>query len=283
MADGGLAPVPILVYHSVSAVSSEWLQPYTVAPESFRDQLDLLVDGGWRSLTVSELVTLRQRDPRGVPDRSVVLTFDDGYADFVDVALPLLRERNLRSTVYVTTGFLRGGEQAAALPDDPTLDRSQLRSLADEGVELGAHSHTHPHLDTCPRRRAQAEITRSRDILEDIAQRRVDSFAYPHGYSSAAVRRLVAAAGFRSACGVGNALSPPDDDVFRLARLMLRSTTSLDTFGEWLVGSNCPVAGTTEALRTRLWRLWRRGRAVVRGRPGSEIPRQDPDGVTFGA
>lgn len=269
------SPVPILVYHSVSRRSSEWLSPYTVSPEVFAQHLDLIVDQGRTSLTVSELVALRRR--RAVPDRSVVITFDDGYADFADFAMPLLAERGLKSTLYVTTGFLRGAPRTVdAIPPDEMLDWSHLPSLAAAGVELGAHGHTHDQLDTLSPPRARSEITRSRDLLEGATGQPAKSFAYPHGFSSPRVRRLVAEAGFTSACAVRNSLSPPNDDVWRLARLMVLATTAPGTFQSWLTGSGASVAKPGEALQTRLWRAWRRGRALATRRPGSEIP----DGTT---
>jgi hypothetical protein len=100
-------------------------------------------------------------------------------------------------------------------------------------------------------------------MLEGLLQAPVRSFAYPHGYSSEPVRRLVREAGFESACTVRNALSSIGDDPLAVARLTVRRTTSLTQIAAWLDGRGAPVAAHRELARTRAWRTYRRGRALV--------------------
>ena len=138
-------------------------------------------------------------------------------------------------------------------------------------MELGGHSHTHPHLDSLSPAQAREEITRCKTLLEERLTAPVRSFAYPNGYSSRTVRRLVREAGYRSACSVKDQLSSTDDDVFSLARLMVRADTSLIELRSWLAGVGRPIAPTRERLRTRAWRLNRRMRALATGRPTSDI------------
>src|SRR5205823_843010 len=178
----------------------------------------------------------------------------------------------LVSTLYVATGLLPGGPDAPV--DDGIashmLDWPQLAGLREAGVEIGAHSHTHPHMATLGSARAGEEIRRSKALLESAIDAPVDTFAYPHGYSSARVRRLVRDAGFRGACGVKNALSSPRDDRFALARLMIGADTSADDVERWLRREGAPAGRSGEGLRLRAWRAYRRARALVRRRPGSD-------------
>jgi peptidoglycan/xylan/chitin deacetylase (PgdA/CDA1 family) len=267
-----MSAIPILLYHSVSREPSALIRPFTVTPEVFGSHMDCVIEQGRVSLTVSELAAaLEGTIP--LPERPVVVTFDDGFADFQEVALPALRARGLGVTLYVTTGFLRGSRGAAHSPgfEDRMLAWSQLPELATEGVELGGHSHTHPHLDTLSPAQARVEIMRCKTLLEERLGTPVRSFAYPNGYSSRTVRRLVREAGYRSACSVKDQLSSPDDDVFSLARLMVRADTSLAELRTWLAGAGPPIAPTRERLRTKAWRLHRRMRALATGRPGSDI------------
>jgi peptidoglycan/xylan/chitin deacetylase (PgdA/CDA1 family) len=203
----------------------------------------------------------------------VVITFDDGFEDFVSAALPALRERGLSSTLYVTTGLLRGG------PDGPVddgiarhmLDWSQLGELGSaEDVEIGGHSVTHPHLDTLGRARVRTEVGRCKRLLEEALGGEVPTFAYPHGYSSPRVRRAVREAGYRGACGVKNALSSEADNTLSLARLMVHSDTTLDEVGAWLERRGAPPPPRRESLRTRGWRTYRHARAILTRRPGSD-------------
>jgi peptidoglycan/xylan/chitin deacetylase (PgdA/CDA1 family) len=256
--------VPILLYHSISSEPSSHARSFTVSPDAFREQLDHIVEAGLTPLKVSSFVNVL-RGAAPPPGRPIVITFDDGFSDFYEVALPLLRERELVATLYVTTGFLRGRpDVATARPfDDRMLSWSQLAELAYQGVEIGGHSHGHPQLDTLPLQKAWDEITKCKELLETELGAVISSFAYPHGYSSPRVRRLVREAGYESACSVKNALSSTDDDPFSLARLTLRAGTSLDEFGAWLRGCGARTASPRESLSTRIWRFHRRMRAVV--------------------
>jgi peptidoglycan/xylan/chitin deacetylase (PgdA/CDA1 family) len=149
------------------------------------------------------------------------------------------------------------------------LEFAELLELARDGVELGAHSLTHPHLDTLGTQRARREIEGSRALIEDAAQAPVATFAYPHGYSGPRVRRLVRAAGYRGACGVKNTLSATGDDRFALSRLLIGAGTTAAEVARWLDRAG-PPPRRRDGLRTIGWRAYRRARAVVRRRPGSD-------------
>jgi peptidoglycan/xylan/chitin deacetylase (PgdA/CDA1 family) len=266
-----VAPVPILLYHATSTDPPPVIRPFAVTPETFRRHLDVVVASGVTVMTISEL--LAARDAGMLPARPAAITFDDGFADFYEIAQPAFRERGLRATLYVATALLRGRPWSVPVPalGASMLEWSLLRAVAEDGTEIGAHSHTHPHLDTLARGRAREEVVRPKRLLEDELQREVPSFAYPNGYSSASVRRLVREAGYRSACSVKNAFSSPDDDRFSLARLTVRSTTSPAELEAWLEGRGAPPAPRRELARTRAWRLYRRTRAVATGRPTSDL------------
>jgi peptidoglycan/xylan/chitin deacetylase (PgdA/CDA1 family) len=264
--------IPVLLYHSVSNDPPAVIEEFTVTPSEFARQLDLVVESGFTVLKVSTFAeVLRGHAP--LPPRPLVITFDDGFADFCDTALPALQERGLCATLYVPTGLLRGRPERVRFPSlgDSLLEWRQLAEIERSGIEIGAHSHTHPHLDTLSTAAAREEITRSKELLEDELAHEVASFAYPNGYSNPTVRRLVADAGFRSACAVKNAFSSIDDDVFAIARLTVTATTPPARFRAWLEGAGAPDAPARERLQTRLWRGYRRARAVALARPGSDL------------
>lgn len=266
-----LTPVPILLYHAVSDDAPDWIRPFAVTPDTFRRQLGLIREEGATALSVTEYAAALG-GARALPERPIVITFDDGLADFRDQALPALADAGFVSTLYVTSGFLEGSPRALrdSRPAGPWLDPAALREVRDAGVEIGAHSHSHPHLDTLAAGTARSEIATSKEILEQLLEAPVQSFAYPHGYLSGTVRRLVRECGFGSACAVKNTLSSDADDIFSLARLTVRSDTSLAQFGAWLNGQGVPIAPQRERGRTWAWRVYRRSRALVRGAPGSD-------------
>lgn len=245
--------IPILLYHSISSSPAPWIAPFTVTPERFSEHLDAIAAAGATTMTVSALGDALDRDAR--PERPVLLTFDDGFADTLTAALPRWQAHGMVATVYVTTGFMRTG---SGPQDDVMLDGAGVRELADAGAEIGGHSDTHPELDTLAARDARDEIVRCRAALEDALGAPVRSFAYPHGYSSARVRRIVDEQGFDSACGVGNALSHEADDGLRRARLMVGAGTTAAEVAAWVAGTGAPLAGARERVRTRAWRAYRR-------------------------
>lgn len=258
------ATVPILLYHSVSDSPSSYIRRFAVPPDTFRRHLAAIAERGCTTLTVSEYVDALATGPANAPDRTVVVTFDDGYEDFYEHALPALLDFGLKATLYVTSGFLRDFDDGSvAAARGRMMNVTQLQYAADAGTEIGGHTHSHPELDTLRRAHAQDEIERCKVLLTEVVGREIRSFAYPHGYSSASVRRLVEAAGYDSACGVKNAISSPDDDRFSLSRLMIRDVTSLHDLEQWLAGAGAPIARRRELIRTRGWRVVRRVRAAA--------------------
>src|SRR5690348_2124470 len=139
-------PVPILLYHAITADPADWIAQFAVTPAVFGAHLDAVVASGRQPLTVSQYTDgLTGKIP--LPPRPVLITVDDGFADFADNALPALTERKLPSTLYVTTGALAGEAPESVLPPADMLRAADLPGLEAEGVEIGAHSHTHRQMD----------------------------------------------------------------------------------------------------------------------------------------
>ena len=252
--------VPILLYHAVSDSPPGWIAPYTVSPATFAAHLDLVVTSGRVPLTVSGYADGR-RDGT-LPERPVLITVDDGFADFASTALPILAEQKLPSTLYVTTGALADRRQDSVLPAAAMLRSADLPVIEAAGVEIGAHSHTHRQIDLLAEDAVAAELSRSRDVLADVLGHHIRSFAYPHGYWRARVRRLVADAGFDSACGLAQALSSAGDHPLALSRLMVHADTSASTVAAWLSGSGARVVSPRRRVLSFGWRQYRRARQL---------------------
>jgi peptidoglycan/xylan/chitin deacetylase (PgdA/CDA1 family) len=250
--------IPVLLYHSVSDTPVGNFGPYTVSRAQLATQLDLLLDRGHQPITVRELSDGLATGE--LPDRPVVLTFDDGFADFAANAWPVLRDRNLAATLYVTAGNLGGRSEwlASAGALLPMLTPREIADLAADGCEIGAHSMTHPHLDCLPDLSASEEIRVSKDVLEQIIGRSVETFAYPHGYHSRATKELVIAAGYRSATAVRNAVSHADDDPYAIARVTVTADFGVADIDRVLTGAGVRTAGPGEKWQTAVWRQARR-------------------------
>lgn len=273
-----MTPVPVFLYHSVADDPPAWIAPFTVRPRSFSEQLDRLADGGRTVIPLAQLVGAL-RHGTSLPPRPAVLTFDDGFADFLSVAVPQLTGRGFPATLYITTGAVRTPGTAAGeslLPPADMLTWRQIGTLDDCGVEIGGHSRTHPQLDTLRPGPLRDEVDGCRRQLEDALGHGVSAYAYPHGYSDRRVRQCVREAGWTSACAVANAFTSPLDDPFRIARLTVRADTRSDVFQEWVEGRGARTAPFAERPRTTAWRLYRRARARM-GRPVGGPPAGPPN------
>ena len=252
--------IPILLYHSISSDTASGFRTWSLAPERFESHMRYLHDERYTPLTVSELVH-ELRGARRLPAKPIVISFDDGLSDFYSGAFPALKKYGMPSTLYVVSGCV--GSTSRWLVTEGESQRSmlswrQLRELDRAGVEIGAHSHSHPQLDTLPSSEAWSEILLSKCQIEDHLGHRVESFAYPHGYHSAHVRGLVQQAGFSSACAVKHAFSACDDDPFSLARIVVTNEITVAQLDRLLHGGKLQIAPRYELIRTRMWRLTRR-------------------------
>lgn len=195
------------------------------------------------------------------------MTFDDGFADFHTDALPVLERHGFAATLYIATGLVGATNHwLYEQSQRPILNWDQIVEISASGIECGAHTHGHPQLDTLPIVSARKEIFQSKEILEQRLSQPVATFAYPHGYYSSRVRRLVQEAGFSSACAVKHAMSAPNDDIFALARVIIRSGDNADDYGTLLAGDGLRVAPRRERVRTKLWRLFRKLSASAKRR-----------------
>uniref|UniRef100_A0AAU2VCQ8 Polysaccharide deacetylase family protein n=1 Tax=Streptomyces sp. NBC_00003 TaxID=2903608 RepID=A0AAU2VCQ8_9ACTN len=261
-------PVPILMYHSVAHSPAKAAFGLSVSPDAFADQMELLAELGCTPVTTAQLAHA-WRTAGALPRRPVLITFDDGYEGVHRHALPVLTKHGFASTLFASTGWLRGPyDDGNAL--DTMLDWDQVRELAEGGCEIGGHSHSHPQMDQLTDERLWFETLRCKEILIDELGHRPVSFAYPYGYSSRRVRRTVRSAGFAQALAVGNALAERRQGPYALERVTVRRTTGLDEFERLLVGTGRDIARNFAGDRvlTKGYALVRTARRAGRGLGG---------------
>lgn len=196
---GRHAPL-LLMYHSVS---DEQDDPHriTVPPARLATQLTWLRRRGLRGVSVGELLRARATGrARGL----VGLSFDDGYADFPEHALPLLHRHGCTATVYVIAGRIgRGNEWELRGPHKPLMTAEQVRHVAAAGMEIGSHALTHTRLTGLPAEQLRAEVADSRQLLGDVLGEAPAGFCYPFGTLDSAAIAQVRAAGYDHACAIG--------------------------------------------------------------------------------
>lgn len=251
--------LPILMYHSISHSTNEKIRPWTVPPESFAEQMAYLHKHAYTPLTVTQLVQARSQKTNKLPARPVVITFDDAFADFFTAVLPVFKQYNFRGTLYIPTAYVGGTSGWLSQEGEastPILSWEQLREISASQIECGSHSHSHPQLDMLSRSAVLNEITRSKKLLEEHLEQDVVSFAYPYGYSTVTIRRMVQKAGFLSACSVVSTLSSAADDPFALPRLRVDPDLTIEEFAILLTDSST-------LKKTAIRQAYKRARSVV--------------------
>lgn len=258
------------MYHSIAVVDNRRFQPFAVPPRVFATQMAYLHQHGYTPVTVTQLMQIyagHAETDKQFPERPVVLTFDDGFADFFTHALPILQQYRFRATLYVPTAFVgqtsrwlrREGEQAR-----PMLTWEQIREIHNAGIECGGHTHHHVQLDILPPSRANEEIRQCKQLLEQHLGHPVFSFAYPFGYYTRSAKQCVQDAGYTSACAVGHRISSVHSDPLALTRFIVKPTTTLADFQGLLNGTSLSALESTYLhLRTSLWQIVRRSSALI--------------------
>jgi peptidoglycan/xylan/chitin deacetylase (PgdA/CDA1 family) len=245
-ASGGLR---ILLYHRVADDED----PLALAPRRFADQMGYLAAHGYRAFDLMAALMLQRRGV--LPERSVALTFDDGFADVAEHALPVLERHAFGATVFVTTGVTDGrvsfpwyeGRQPRVLGWDEMIDLDRHGTLRFE-----AHTVSHPSLLALDEVTAEAEIGGSRRELAERLGRPVTAFAYPAGLYGEREHRLVVEAGYDAAVSCEPGVNRVGDDPFLLRRRQIDSRDRLLDFKAKLGGGHdtpLPLRGTYRRLR----------------------------------
>ncbi|HNT98569.1 MAG TPA: polysaccharide deacetylase family protein [Elusimicrobiales bacterium] len=224
----------ILMYHKVgNPPPGDRLPKLWVRTADFRRQMDWLKKRGYAVMTLRDLAAVygRGQEP---PERSAVITFDDGYRNNLTEALPVLAGFGFPCVVFMVSeavggeNFWRGGGEAGT----EMLSAEELRSLAAKGVEIGSHTMRHRNLAGAGGGEALEELAGSKARLEEILGAPVTSFAYPYGGGAFddGIRDLVKKAGYTCAVSVKQGKPRPGDDLFRLKRILVRGDDNMLDF-----------------------------------------------------
>ncbi len=206
----------ILTYHSIS----EGQSPLKIAPELFAEQMAWLK----KNARVAPLGEVVDSLVRGHPlrERTVVLTFDDGFQDFYSQAAPTLRRFGFPATVFLPTAHCGRTSAWAGQPKwvdaQPLMDWEQIAELAEEGISFGSHSVTHAVLTKLPVFEVEREMAESKREIQARTGCPAEYFCYPYGRWNPAVRDLVRAH-YRGACSTATRALGPNADPCALPRV----------------------------------------------------------------
>jgi peptidoglycan/xylan/chitin deacetylase (PgdA/CDA1 family)/2-polyprenyl-3-methyl-5-hydroxy-6-metoxy-1,4-benzoquinol methylase len=222
--------IPVLMYHRIAEDGPESLRNYRVAPDRFREQVRWLRRNGYHTVPSDQLPRLLDR--RWVGGRPVVITFDDGFQDFADVAWPALHDHDLTPEVFVPTDLVgRTSEwDARAGGAFPLMDKRTLGRLRNEGVIFGSHLASHRAADGLPTRELAQELLRSRALLGKWLGTTPTSFAAPFGATDERLQWLAAECGYTVGFGTRFGCAALGSDPLNLPRIEVGGDWTMDRF-----------------------------------------------------
>jgi peptidoglycan/xylan/chitin deacetylase (PgdA/CDA1 family) len=208
--------LPVLTFHALDTAASV----ISFTPRLFQEGMAMLHAHGYQSIRLSEAAgCLRQRAP--FPDRTFVLTFDDGFHSVYREAFPVLERYGLSATVFLTVGTGDAEDSGGRLPTfegRQMLSWAEIREMHQSGIEFGAHTLTHRDLTRLSAEEVATEMSRSKDRIENSLGTPVTSFAYPFGRYDGQSRRM-AEQYFTCACADTLGLVSRRSDPFALERV----------------------------------------------------------------
>jgi peptidoglycan/xylan/chitin deacetylase (PgdA/CDA1 family) len=223
--------VPILTYHYIRNNPDPRDRlgfALSVTPADFAAQMDWLASNGFHTVTQADVYAYLN-GTRGLPSRPVVLTFDDGYADFYNTALPILIAHDFTAVSYVISGFVgRSGYMNAA----------QIVEADRAGIEIGSHTVDHPNLARSSAGNVNFELVASKQALEQLVGHPVLSFCYPSGQYNAGTAAAVQSAGYTNATTTAFGFVHYLSDRYRWSRLRISGGESLSDFAAALVSAS---------------------------------------------
>ena len=221
--EAGTNVLAILMYHNIARAPAG-LRVYRslyVSPGKFTRQMWLLHRLGYVGLSMSAALPYLQGQRHG---RVVVITLDDGYVDNLDAALPVLQQFGFSATAYMVSGSIgrfNGWDAERLGIRKPLMSVAEMRRWHAAGMEIGAHSATHPRLTACTDRQLHDEVYGCKVDLEDRLGAAVTQFCYPYGDVDDRVAAATRDAGYAAATTTYRGRAVAGADLWRLPRVQV--------------------------------------------------------------
>jgi peptidoglycan/xylan/chitin deacetylase (PgdA/CDA1 family) len=211
--------LPILMYHHLECgpITAEFSLP----AEVFTRQLDWLERRGYTTLSFDGLFAILDGS-RPRPQRPVIITFDDGYESFAELAVPALLERGMTATVFVVAGEVGGynrWDEAHGVVRRRLMDAAAIHAALGRGFEIGAHGFRHRDLTACSESEAAEETVVARDRLCQRFGTSVDVFAFPYGLHTPREKAILRQCGYRGAVSIFSSSRTVTGDRYAMRRI----------------------------------------------------------------
>lgn len=173
--------IPVLMYHKISDDRSRDF--LTVPRETFEAQLDWLKSRGFQTISMHDYLSVIEgkKNRRQLPEKPILITFDDGYENNVSVALPILTERNMTAALFLTSGFVVGKPGTESSEERTYLTVEQVRAWSSAGMEVALHSHEHVSYRDLSFEEVSKDVAENRRYLKEWKIPFVEALAYPYG------------------------------------------------------------------------------------------------------
>jgi len=235
------------MYHSISGDREENVHPYyrvNTSPERFEEHLQFLHENQYTVVSLGEAVKrLRENSSQWIVEkgkRSVVITFDDGFADFYTYAFPLLRKYGFTATVFLPTGLIDGNSNGIGCKEH--LSWEKVVELYGKGIEFGSHSVSHPLLREKNRVELEFELSRSKKDIEEKIGATVAAFSFPYAFPEedktfvSLLKDTLSRSGYKICVSTMLGTNSSIDDVFSLKRIPINSLDDIIFFEAKLNG-----------------------------------------------
>lgn len=224
--------IPILMYHQIDAPPPRGtpLRGLVVAPSSFAWQMKMLRLMGYKGLSMRDLEPYLKGDKVG---KVVGITFDDGYRNNVEYALPVLQQQGFTATCYGVSGLIGGTNSwdRGIVAEKPLMSLQDWQRWRDAGMDVGSHTRTHAKLTELPADDARTQIADSKRELEQAIGCEVRHFCYPYGWHRAEHQQMAREAGYATATTTHRGRVQAGADPYTLRRIMVaRATNPLQFF-----------------------------------------------------
>ncbi|WP_404798910.1 polysaccharide deacetylase family protein [Acinetobacter thermotolerans] len=225
----------VLMYHMVREhIKGAKFNKLRVKPAEFEKQVAWMKAQGFHFVTMQEL----QQNWGKHPEKTVAITFDDGYLDNLENAFPILEKYQAKATIYVVVDrhdrdwstYKKAHHNSGELAREPKLNDVQVKQLSDSGlIEIGSHTMTHANLSKLEDVVCLKELTESKYQLEALIAKPVTSFAYPFGIYTQRDVQLAKQAGYSNAVTTKEGIDSISADFMQLQRIKISGKDSLFT------------------------------------------------------
>lgn len=249
--------IVFLMYHNITGRGDI----YSVSKKNFTEQMDFLAEQNFHTLTLSDFLELEQKKVKS-NDKFIVITFDDGYVDNYTTVLPILQERALKATFFITTGYIDSKKNM--------LNSEQIKHLSDAKMCIGSHARSHTFLTKLKLPELFAELEESKINLEKITKKKISHLSLPGGRYNNKVLKTAQQIGYHTVCNSEINPNGFHTNQFKLGRIAIKKNMSLDDFSKIIkqdkgfikklqifsFWKKIAKASLGNVLYYKLWNLW---------------------------